>query len=55
MVRKLCRKTYLLGWDHDTNLLDGLGELIGFDGAVSVKVEVLERLLQHLLLGGDSR
>ncbi len=34
--------TYLLGWDHDTNLLDGLGELIWLHGSVVVKIEVFE-------------
>ena len=46
--------TYLLGWDHDTDLLNGLGELIGFDDTVSVEVKVLERFLEHLLLRGDA-
>lgn len=46
--------TYLLGWDHDTDLLNSLGELIRFDSAVTIEVEVLERLLQHLLLRGDA-
>ena len=47
--------TYLLGWDHDTDLLDGLGELVGLDSAVSIEVEVLEGLLEHLLLRGNAR
>jgi len=46
--------TYLFGWDHDTNLLDGFGKLVGFNGSVTIQVEVLERLLEHLLLRGDA-
>ena len=47
--------TYLTGGDHDTNLLDGLGELIGLDSAVVVKIEVLESLKQDgFLVGGAS-
>ena len=42
--------TYLLGGDKDADLLDGLGELLGFDGLVVVKVEVLEALEENLLL-----
>ena len=34
--------TYLLGWDHDTNLLNSLGELIRLDCSVTVQVEILE-------------
>ena len=51
----MCKSTYLLGRDHDSDLLDGLGELIGLDGAVSVQVEVLEGFLEDLLLRGDAR
>ena len=47
--------TYLLGWDHDTDLLDGLCKLIWLDDTVSVEVKVFERFLEHLLLGGDAR
>lgn len=43
--------TYLLGWDLDADLLDGLGELDGLDGAVVVEVEVLEGLEEDLLFG----
>jgi len=32
----------LLSWDNNTNLLDGLGELLWLDGATVVQVEVLE-------------
>ena len=42
--------TYLLGWDLDTDLLDGLSKFIRLDGAVVVKVEVLESLLHDGLL-----
>jgi len=38
--------TYLLGWDLDSNLLNGLLELIRLNGAVIVEVEVLESLLE---------
>ena len=37
---------YLLGGNHDADLLDGLGELVGLDGAVVVEIEVLEGLHQ---------
>jgi len=37
-------RTYLSGGDHDANLLDGLGELVGLDGAVVVQIKVLESL-----------
>ena len=47
--------TYLLGRDHDADLLDGLGEFVGLDEAGVVQVEVLERLLEDSLLGGDAR
>ena len=40
------------GGDHDTDLLDGLGELIRLHGAVVVQVEVLESLEEHSLLIG---
>ena len=43
--------TYLSGWDLDTNLLDGFGELIWLNNAIIVKIEVLERFEQDLLLG----
>jgi len=43
--------SYLLGGNHDTDFLDGFGELVGLDSAVVVKVEVLERLHKDLLLG----
>jgi len=46
--------TYLFGWNHDTDLLNGLGELIGLDSSVSVQVEVLEGFLENLLLRGDA-
>jgi len=47
------QETYLAGGDHDTNLLDGLGEFIGLNGTVVVKIEVLERLKEYgLLVGG---
>ena len=52
---KCIQISYLLSWDHNTNLLDGLGELIWLKDTVSVEVEVLERFLEHLLLGGDAR
>ena len=48
------RDTYLLGGDHDTDLLDGLGEFIGLNTTGVVQVEVLERLGEHLLLRGDT-
>ena len=35
-------KTYLFGWDHDTNLLNSLGKLIRLNSTVAVQVEVLE-------------
>ena len=44
--------TYLSGGDHDTNLLDSLGELIGLHSAVVVQVEVLESLQQNGFLVG---
>jgi hypothetical protein len=45
----------LLGGDHDTDLLDRLGEFIGLNRAGVVQVEVLERLDEHLLLRGNTR
>jgi hypothetical protein len=47
-------KTYLAGWDHDTNLLNSLGELFSFDGAVVVKIEVLEGLQEDLFFTLDA-
>ncbi len=35
-------KHYLLGWDHNTNLLDGLGKLIRFHSSVVVKIKIFE-------------
>lgn len=46
--------TYLLGWDLDSDLLDGLGEFIGFDGTVIIQIEVLECLLEDGLFGLSS-
>ena len=46
--------TYLAGWNHDTNLLNSLGELFGFDGAVVVKIEVLEGLQEDLFFTLDA-
>jgi len=43
--------TYLLGGDLDANLLDGLGEFIGLDGAAVVEVKELEALSEDGLLG----
>ena len=43
------------GGDHDADLLDGLGKLVGLDGAVVVQVEVLESLEQNGFLVGVSR
>ena len=40
------------GGDHDTDLLDSLGELIRLHSAVVVQVEVLESLEEHSLLIG---
>jgi hypothetical protein len=45
----------LLGGDHDTDLLNGLGEFIGLDSAGVVQVEILERLDEDLLLGSNAR
>ena len=43
------------GRDHDADLLDSLGELIGLHSAVVVQVEVLERLHEHgLFVGGTA-
>ena len=44
-------ETYLSGWDLNTNLLDGLRELIWLHDSIIVEVEVLERFEQDLLLG----
>ena len=46
--------TYLLGWNHNTNLLDSLGKLIGLNSAVSIEIEVLEGLLKNLLLRSNA-
>ena len=43
--------TYLSGWDLNSNLLDGLGELVWLHGAIVVQIEVLESLHEDLLLG----
>ena len=48
---KVSGNSYLLGWNHDTDFLDGFGELVGLDSAVVVEVEVLERLHKDLFLG----
>jgi len=45
----------LLGGDHDTDLLDSLGEFIGLNRARVVQVEVLERLSEHLLFRSNAR
>jgi hypothetical protein len=42
--------TYLLCGDDDTNLFNGLGELLGFDGLTVVEIEVLEGLDKELFL-----
>ena len=47
--------TYLFGWDHDTNLLNSFGKFIGFNSAVTIQVEILERLLEDLFFGCDAR
>lgn len=47
----LQRETYVSSGDHNSDLLDGLGELLGLDGAVVVEVEVLEALEEHGFLG----
>ena len=41
---------YLLGWDHDAYLLDGLCELVGFHGAIIVQIKIFECFHQHGLL-----
>ena len=41
-------------WYHDSNLLDGLCELIWLNGAVVVKIEVLEALKKNLFFAGDA-
>ena len=46
--------TYLLGWDLDSNLFNGFGELFWLDGTVVVEVKVLEGLLKDGLLGLSS-
>ena len=43
------------GGDHDTDLLDSLGELIRLHSAVVVQVEVLESLEEDGLLVGGAR
>lgn len=45
------KETYLSGWDLDTNLLDGFGELVWLHDTIIVEIEVFERLKQNLLLG----
>ena len=42
--------TYLSGWNLDTNLLDGFGELVWLHDTIIVEIEVFERLEQNLLL-----
>ena len=44
----------MLGWDHDTNLLDSLGELIWLDSTVIVEIEILEGLEKNGFLILDS-
>ena len=39
--------TYLLGWNLDSDLLDGLGELIRLDGTVVIQIKVFESLLKN--------
>ena len=51
-VRKANKKTYLFGWDHDANLLDGLGEFAGLNSAVTVQIEIFEGLHEEGFLGG---
>jgi len=41
--------------DHDADLLDSLGELIGLDSAVIVEIEVLEGFKQNCFFIGSSR
>ena len=43
------------GRDHDTDLLNSLGELIGLNSTVIVKIEVLEGLQEDGLLVGGAR
>ena len=38
--------------DHDADLLDSLGELIGLDSSVIVEIEIFESLHQDCLLVG---
>jgi len=40
----------LFSGDHDTNLLDSFGELIGFNAAIIVEIEVLKALNEYILL-----
>lgn len=47
--------TYLLGGDHNTDLLNSVGELVGLNTAGVVEIEVLETLVENLLLGLNSR
>ena len=42
----------MAGGDHDTNLFASLGELIGFNSAIVVEIEVLEGLEKDSLLVG---
>ena len=49
---KVPEVTYLSCWDHDTNLLNGLGELIRLNSSVVVQIEVLESLKQNCLFVG---
>ena len=44
--------TYLSGWDHDTDLLNGLGELIRLNGSIVVEIEILEGLEEDGLFVG---
>jgi hypothetical protein len=46
--------TYLAGWDHDTDLLNSLCELLGLNSAVVVKIKVLEGLKQDLFFTLDA-
>ena len=34
--------TYLLGWDHDSNLLASFGELIWLDSSIVIQIKVFE-------------
>lgn len=42
--------SYLAGWDHDTDLLDSLCELLWLYSSVVVEVEVLEGFEEYLFL-----